>query len=67
MDSDTKKGGYEKCTQVLCFKNRVTTSYLPNQPEPGCSPLHLLNDGKFIASEEDFKVLRPHLQHLVQV
>lgn len=49
------------------MKNRIATSHLPDDPVPGCSPLELLEAGAFVATEKDFELLRPYLEHVVQV
>ena len=56
-----------QATQVLAVKNRISTSDQPDVPVPGCSPMELLKGRRFIAGEEDFKVLRPYMQYVVKV
>ena len=72
-----------QATQMLAVLNRVSTSHLrfhwsldfillnylhtSDTPVIGCSPLELLKDKMFTATEGDLNVLRPYLIYVVQV
>ena len=40
---------------------------ISDDPVPGCAPLELLQQGKFVAGQETFNILRPYLEYVVEV
>ena len=58
---------FSQATQVIVAKNREPSSHLDNIPTPGCSPLQLLRQRKYIAYKETFDLLRPYMEYIVKV
>ena len=56
-----------QATQVLALKNRVLSSHLDDTPVSGCSPLELLEQGKYIAGSESFELVQPYMEYVVEV